>query len=429
MAPRRGGSRGGSSSGGSIDNQCDDYGAFSDGYSQAQIAIYGVILLFFLILAICVANSSGKRKKAGRRRTILRWYHYGIALFLVISSLILLIVRYTLVECGVIYPYLGPGSEFTAISVAVFVIFNLADLFLLGLILFLVTQQMFKLAGSENLRRAFLIIGIVLFTIVSVMFIARAVMNGVLAYEDYTSSRVVRSYRKLTEGFFVLSAILALYASLGLTVAAVKLWNKPERRLGIVGWVPVIIVGILIYFIYNVVNVFIAYHERDPDIIGILVGYGISLLGYFAAFFAIFMLARGTGWEYLDHAHAGESTIYQQYGNYGAPQPGPPHTQPIGGYPVSAPYSGVQPPIDPNKRTSYPQSTTPVPPYQAPGIPYSGGGVYNQPQQTYGPTSNWNSGGYAPAHPVSAPSPAPYHNPAFGVANRGLEPNELAGRT
>ncbi|KAK6338762.1 hypothetical protein TWF696_009572 [Orbilia brochopaga] len=432
MAPRRGGSSSGSSIG-SVNNQCDDYGAFSDGYSQAQIAIYGVFLLLFLILAFVTAKSSAKRKKNNRRRTILRWFHYGIALFLVLASLIVLIVRYVLAECGVIY-YLG--DEYTGMSVAVFIVLNLADLFLLALILFVVTYRMFQLAGAETLRRVFLIFDLIFFTLVSVLYIARAVMNGVLSYEYRISRQAQRSYRQLTEAYFVLVAVLAMFASVGLIIAAVKLWRKPERKLGIVGWVPVLIVAILTYFLYNVANVFILYHDRDPDTIGILVGYGIGQLGYFTAFFAIFMIARGTGWEYLDEAQAAQNpanTSYNQYTTYASTAP---HTQPVGGYQMgAAPYLGAQQ-VDP-KRTSYPTSTTPAPPYAATGIPYSGGGVYNPPQQqgqTY-PAGNWSAGGYPPTHPASPSpvspnqAPAPYANTAFGVANRGMEPTELAART
>ncbi|KAF3913869.1 hypothetical protein ABW21_db0203413 [Orbilia brochopaga] len=425
MAPRRGGGGGSYSSGGSIDNQCADYGAFHDGYSQAQIAIYGVILLFFLILALCTAKSSAKRKKNNRRRTILRWFHYGIALFLVISSFIILIVRYVLEECRVIYYF---GYEYTGMSVAVFTIFNLADLFLLALVLFVVTWRLFQLAGSESLRRVFLIFSIIYFTIVSILFVARVIMNGVLSYQDYVTYRTAKSYEQLTKAYFIMFCIMAIFASIVLVIAAGKLWKKPERRVGIIGWIPVLIVGILCYTIYNVANVFIIYEVDYPDPIGSLVGYGISLLGYFIAFFAIFMIARGTGWDYLDDGHANvASTPYNTYASTATA----PHTQPIGGYPVHAPYLGTaQVPITDPKRTSYPASTTPAPPYAATGMPYSGGGVYGQQQQTY--SGNWSqgTGGYtSPVHPVSTPSPAPYHNAAFGVANRGLEPTELAART
>lgn len=78
MAPRRGGGGGG---GGSVENQCSRNGAFQSEYDIAQIALLGAFLLFFTVLWCVACSTTGKKKQAGTFR-ILRWYQWGIAIFL-----------------------------------------------------------------------------------------------------------------------------------------------------------------------------------------------------------------------------------------------------------------------------------------------------------------------------------------------------------
>ncbi|KAF3928506.1 hypothetical protein ABW20_dc0109722 [Dactylellina cionopaga] len=84
MAPRRGGGGGGFSSG-SADNQCADVSAFESDYAKAQIGLMGGFLLCVFLLAYCAAKRSTKRKKNSQTKSILRWYQFGIALFLLIA--------------------------------------------------------------------------------------------------------------------------------------------------------------------------------------------------------------------------------------------------------------------------------------------------------------------------------------------------------
>ncbi|KAK6539205.1 hypothetical protein TWF694_009447 [Orbilia ellipsospora] len=414
MAPRRGGSSGGGS-GVSIDNQCSDYGAFSDDYSKAQIGLLGGFLLLFLILAFCVSSRSGKRKKAHLSKPILRWYQYGIAIFLIIALFILLIVRYALLECHVLY---RGAEDTTAIGVTTVVVNNVAELFMIGLVMFVIQVKMFQLAGSESIRRIFKILNVVCFTIVCLVFGAYIILYGLITYRvaKTTTSQSIKSYSRLVQAYVVLYALLAIFAIIGLVLATFRLRRKPERKEGITGWVPVLLICVLGYAFYNVVVVFIDYYDYSyNDAIGSIVGYGISLLFFFGAYFSMFMISRSAGWEWLDGS--GPVAMQDAY-NFASGQ----HMS-TATYPNQTPYDTMQ--TDANKRASYASHgmpPTPTPPYAPGQMVYSGGGVYEHDGQTYS-TGNWGSGGYAPVHQM----PTAYSAP-MGAASREMEHNELTGR-
>ncbi|KAK6522910.1 hypothetical protein TWF281_002338 [Arthrobotrys megalospora] len=406
MAPRRGGG-GGSSSGGSIDNQCSDYGAFSSDYAKAQIGLMGGFLFLFLVLAYCTASRSGKRKKAGQEKSILRWYQYGIALFLIIALFIMLIVRYSLIQCGVLYTY---GYDSTAIGTATVVVNNVAELFMLGIVLFVVVKRLFQLAGSTALKRTFLVLSAIFFAIVSIVFVAYIVLYGLIEWGVSAASTrpAVLAYARLVQAYVVLFALLAIFAVVGLILAWIRVGRKTERKQGVTSWIPVLIICLLGYSFYNVIIVFIAYYSNGITQIGSLVGYGLSLLWFFGAYFSIFMIARGKGWDFLRLPQ----DIQPQY---------PPPMSPYG----QTPYDTMQSP-DAAKRMSYAShgnAPTPAPPYMGgTGMAYSGNGVYEQQGQTYG-SGGWGTSGYAPVGQM----PTAYSAP-MGAASRDAEHTELTGR-
>ncbi|KAK6519988.1 hypothetical protein TWF506_000281 [Arthrobotrys conoides] len=409
MAPRRGG--GGSGSGSSIDNQCSRYGAFASDITKAQIGIAGGILLLFLILACCTSSRSGKRKKAGQEKSILRWYQYGIGLFLVIAWFILLIVRASLDECGVLN-----GFDSTAIGTAMIVTQKLTEIYLLGLVLFVAVKRLFQLAGSTSLKRTINILGIIFYSIVFILFVAWIVLVCLVIWgvDEVATRSGVRAQIRLDQAYVVLYLLLAIYAVIGLVLAWIRLAKKQERKQGVTGWIPVLIICILGFSFYNVINTFLEYYDpRSITAISATVGFGISLLFFFGAFFSLFMLASGKGWDFLRLPQ----DIQPQY-NMAAP---PPMTSPYG----QTPYDTMQSP-DAAKRMSYAShggAPTPAPPYMGgTGMAYSGNGVYEPQGQTY-QGGGWTSGGYAPV----GQAPTGYSAP-IGAASRDMENNELNGR-
>ncbi|KAF3904472.1 hypothetical protein AA313_de0201757 [Arthrobotrys entomopaga] len=417
MAPRRGGGGGGSGVG--INDQCSDYGAFSDDYSKAQIGLLGGFLLLFIILAFCVASRSTKRKKSPTlAQPILRWYQYGIALFLIIALFIMLIVRFALLECRVLYT----GSEdATAIGFTTVVIDSITELFMLGLVMFVIQSKMFALAGSESIKRIFKILNIICFTIVCLVFGAYIILYGLITYRVANTRRTEtrRSYSRLVQAYVILYALMAIFAVIGLVFALIRVRRKLERRQGFIGWVPVLVICVLGYAFYNVVVVFIQYYDYSyGDAIGSIVGYGISLLFFFGAYFSMFMISRAPGWDWLDAS--GPVGMQDAY-NFSSGQ----HmSMPTATYPNQTPYDTMQ--TDANKRASYVSHgmpPTPTPPYAPGQMVYSGGGVYEQHDgQTYS-AGNWGSGGYSPVHQM----PTAYNAP-MGAASREMENNELTGR-
>ncbi|KAK6340126.1 hypothetical protein TWF730_001896 [Orbilia blumenaviensis] len=411
MAPR-GGRGGGGSGGGSIDNQCGRYNAFESDYAKAQIGLMGGFLFLFLVLAYCTASRSGKRKKAGQEKSILRWFQYGIALFLIIALFIMLIVRYALIECGVLYVY---GYDDTAIGTATIVVNNVAELFMLGIVLFVVTKRMFQLAGSSSLKRTMLILSGIFFGIVCVVFVVYIVLYGLIRWDvgDIATRTTINSYNRLVQAYVVLYLLLAIFAVIGLIMAVIRLARKPERKQGVTGWVPVLIICLLGYSFYNAVLVFLQYYDDDAlTPIGIIVSYALSLLWFFGSFFSIFMIARGKGWDFLRLPQ----DIQPEY-NFAGPPPTMAYNQ--------TPYDTMQSP-DAAKRMSYAShgnAPTPAPPYMGgTGMAYSGNGVYEPQGQTYG-AGGWGTSGYAPVGQM----PTSYNAP-MGAASRDAEHNELTGR-
>lgn len=82
MAPRRGGSSsGGSSSFGSVNNQCADAGAFTSPRTQAVISIFAIYLVVYLIIFFIWY----KKYKANQKvKTVLRGWVFGLGLFLMV---------------------------------------------------------------------------------------------------------------------------------------------------------------------------------------------------------------------------------------------------------------------------------------------------------------------------------------------------------
>ncbi|RVD87052.1 uncharacterized protein DFL_005300 [Arthrobotrys flagrans] len=405
MAPRRGGGIGVS-----IDNQCSRYDAFSSDITKAQIGILGGFLLCFFILAYCTASRSGKRKKAGQEKSILRWYQYGIAIFLIIAWFIMSIVNGSLAECGAIGVY-----DSSAISTATVVTQRFTELYLLGLVLFVVVKRLFQLAGSTGLKRTMVILGAIFFVIVSIVFLAYIILYCLIQWDVDSVSTVsgIIALARLTQAYVVLYFLLVIFAVVGLVLAWIRLAMKPERKQGVTSWIPVLIICLLGFSLYNVISVFLIYYDpRSITNLTLTIGFGIQLLFFFGAWFSIFMIARGEGWDFLRLQH----DIQPQY-NMGAP---PPMMSPYS----QTPYDTVQSP-DAAKRMSFAShgnAPTPAPPYMGgTGMAYSGNGVYEPQGQTY-QASGWNSGGYAPVGQTSTGYSAP-----VGAASRGMEANELMG--
>ncbi|EWC43568.1 hypothetical protein DRE_01455 [Drechslerella stenobrocha 248] len=422
---RRGGSSGYSIGG----NRCARYDAFSDSYAQAYISIVGIFLLAFIILVGCMMSRSGKLKRKGRSKSILRWYHYGLGLLAVIVSFIILVLQLVLTECGVLRSY---DSGLTALDVTFMVIDKVAELILLGMVLFLLVPQILKLAGSSRVYKAALFGGAAFFAIMCILAVARVIVYGVLSYQTYISISAGNSYRRLVKGYTVMYLLSNIFAAVFLVIAAFKVKMDRERRKGIVGWIPALIVCLIGYSIDNMVVVFITYGARrrsDLDKNGLLAAYCITLIFYFGAFLVLFIIARATGWEYADQGHP-PATQY-------AHNPADPRNHPVGGQP-GAPYGGMQQ-MDPTKMTGYPQSSTPAPPYAAAqGMPYSGNGMY-EPQGQVHHTNTWNSGVYAPTPVHQIPSPVPQmpmpmhqmpmpYNAPLAAANRDSTATELPAR-
>ncbi|EPS44395.1 hypothetical protein H072_1620 [Dactylellina haptotyla CBS 200.50] len=408
MAPRRGGSSGGS---GSINNQCSDYDAFESDYAKAQIGLMGGFLFLFLVLAYCTASRSGKRKKSHQTKSILRWYQYGLALFLILALFIMLIVRYSLVECGVLYSY---GEDSTAIGVATVVVNNVVELFMLGLILFVINLRILELAGSTSIRRVLNILGAIFFAIVCVIWAAYIILYGLISYDvgRTTTRSSLLAYSRLVQAYVIIWLLLAIFAVVGSVFAWIRLARKPERKKGITGWIPVMIICLLGYAFYNVVVVFLAYYDSSYgyDRISNLAGYGVSLLFFFGVFFAIFMISRAPGWDWL----GSEGPAMQDAYTFSTTT----NVQPTG-YGQTA----YDPMNDPSKRMSHASHmspTSPAPPYGN-TMPYSGNGVYEPQGQTYS-SGNWGSGGYSQVHQM----PTAYNAP-MGAASRDAEHNELTG--
>ncbi|KAK6344685.1 hypothetical protein TWF718_006644 [Orbilia javanica] len=396
MAPRRGGSGGG---GGSFENRCSRVGAFEDDLDKAAIGVAGGILLLFFILSCCVISRSGKRKKAGQEKSILRWYQYGIALFLVLAWFILLIVNDVLSECGIIY---SGNIESSAIQTAVIVTQKFTEMYLMGIILFVVVKRMFQLAGSLSLKRTMVILGGIFFAIVAIVFVAYMVILGLTDWGVNIGRTAFTTRFKLAEAYAALYLLLVIFAMVGLILAWVRLAKKPERKQGVTGWIPVLIICLLGFSVHNVVIVFlIDYDLFSLTRLGLTIGVSLALFFFFGAFFSVFMIARGKGWDFL---HLPQDIQPK----YSAPPPmGSPYTQ--------SPYDSMLSP-DGAKRMSYAShSTAPTaaPPYMgATGMAYSGNGVYEPQGQTY-QAGGWTSGGYAPVGQVSTGYTAP-----VGAASR-----------
>ncbi|KAF3156417.1 hypothetical protein TWF751_002818 [Orbilia oligospora] len=398
MAPRRGG---GGGSGSSIDNQCSQYGAFASDIAKAQIGIAGGILLLFLILACCTSSRSGNRKKAGQEKSILRWYQYGIGLFLVIAWFILLIVRAVLNQCGILNSF-----DSTAIGTAMIVTQRLTEVYLLGLILFVAVKRLFQLAGSTSLKRTMVVLGAIFFSIVFILVLAWIILACLIIWgvESVDTRSAYRARDRLQQAYVVLYLLLAIFAVIGLVLAWIRLAKKTERKQGVTGWIPVLIICILGFSFYNVIELFLEeYDPRSLTAIGVTVGFGISLLFFFGAFFSLFMIASGRGWDFLRLPQ----DIQPEY-NMGVP---PPMTSPY----AQTPYDTMQSP-DANKRMSYASHGTapaPAPPYMGgTGMAYSGNGVYEPQGQTYD-NGRWASGGYAPVGQAATSYSAP-----IGAASR-----------
>ncbi|KAF3932688.1 hypothetical protein ABW19_dt0202944 [Dactylella cylindrospora] len=402
MAPRRGG---GGSSGGSIDNQCDDYDAFESDYAKGQIAILGVLTFLFIVLAYLNTRTSAKRKKNYQPKRVLRWYQFGIALFLDLALFVIMTVRYVLVQCGVIYT----RTDDTAIGVTIAVVQVIADQFLLGLILFPIVGGLFQLAGSTALRRTFKIIYIIAFVVVSIIaavyvIIGILITYDVINYYNSSGSGWYVSYLRLWQAYVVLYLVLAIMGVAGLVIAWIRLIRKPEAKEGIVRWIPVLTASILGYSLYNCIYAFLTLYAPTQSLVAEIVGFAIAYLFFWFAYFSLFMMSRGKGWDWLD-------------GN--APVNAPYHSQPIGSTGYTGPYDSHDPNKPATRPMSYQQPPTPAPPY---GVPYSGGGNYEHTGQTY-TVGGWGSSGYAPVHQV----PTAY-NPPAGAASRDIEQTELMGR-
>ncbi|KAK6496915.1 hypothetical protein TWF481_001896 [Arthrobotrys musiformis] len=400
MAPRRGGG----GSGGSIDNQCSRYGAFERDLSKAEIGIAGGILLLFLILGCCAISRSGKRKTAGQEKSILRWYQYGIAVFLIIAWYIIFIVRDALVECGVLY---AQGIDTAALDTAVTVTRRVTEMFLLGIILFVIVKRLFQLAGSTSLKRTMVILGAIFYTILTIVFLAYIILYCLIYWgvDGVLNSSTILAAQRLNQAYVVLYLLVTIFAVVGLSLAWVRLARKPERKQGVTTWLLVLILFLLGYALYNVVITFLIYYDFEAIYgVGLVVGFGISSFFFFGAFFAIFMVARGRGWDFLRLPQDIQPTQY----NTNVP---PPMTSPY----TQTPYDTMQSP-DAAKRMSYAShgtAPTPAPPYMGgTGMAYSGNGVYEPQGQTYD-SGRWNSSGYAPVGQLSTGYTAP-----VGAASR-----------
>ncbi|KAF2835586.1 hypothetical protein M501DRAFT_1019584 [Patellaria atrata CBS 101060] len=247
MAPRRGGSSGGGRI--SVDNKCDDVGAFQDGHEIAVLVIY----IFFMIYVFVVFFQWLKARKANdAAHSILRWYGFGLAIMFLNLGAILGLIFLILFRCTVMN-----YMEYLHGSIAVVIFRSLAE----WLILFTIMSPMLNRLQVHVGRTSKLALYLswASLSIIGILLVVYLIIRSYVA-SDWDNH--VNGYWYISVAYQFLFFLCVIFITTNFAIIMSRMASRNMQLGSLKFWLPFLLVNL---FIYSFISVFDAFYYTVAD--------------------------------------------------------------------------------------------------------------------------------------------------------------------